>query len=123
MEKIDLLITLTHDEDNENNVTLAFQMGMMALSKGHKVAITLLSHAVALAKKGYGEKIDIGAPFKPVGELIPAFLREGGKLKVCSACMEHNGVKAEDLYEEAEIIKADDVIELLMTSEKSLQLN
>lgn len=123
MHKIDLLITLTHDENNANNVTLAFAMGAKAASLGHKVELLLLSNAVHLGKKGYGDKIDIGQPFEAVKDLIPAFFHAGGKLKICSACMIHNGVKEEDLIEGAEIINADYVVEALMAAEKSFQLN
>ncbi|MGL4675442.1 MAG: DsrE family protein [Wohlfahrtiimonas sp.] len=54
---------------------------------------------------------------------MPAFIKAGGKLKVCKACMIHNGVKEEDLIAESIIITAPDVIDLLMESKKSLQLN
>lgn len=119
----DLLITLTQKEDNANNVTIAFTMGNMALSKGYSVTLILLSNAVHLAEVGYGDKINIGEPFKPVGELIPEFIGKGGKILVCSACMKHNGVLEDNLMEGVEIITADDVITNLMESKKSLQLN
>lgn len=123
MDKIDLLVTLTHEEDNPNNVTLAFSMGRKAAQDGYKVELLLLSKAVYLGKKGYGDKIDIGEPFEPVKDLIPTFLEAGGKLKVCSACMMHNGVKEEDLVEGAEVINADYVVDALMSCDKSFQLN
>lgn len=123
MENIDLLITLTKHENDANNVTIAFTMGLKALEKGHDVELILLSDAVHLASKGYGDKIDIGQPFKPVKELIPKFLEAGGRLKVCSSCMIHNKVKEEDLLDKSDIISADYVIDALMASKKSLQLN
>lgn len=123
MEKIDLLITLTHKEDNANNVTLAFAMGAKALSKGHSVSIVLLSNAVHLAAKGYADAIDIGHPFPAIKDVLPAFMQGGGVLRVCKSCMIHNGVEEDTLLEGAVIIEADDVIDLLMNSEKTLQLN
>lgn len=123
MDKINLLVTLTHEEDNPNNVTLAFTMARKAALDGYKVELILLSNAVALGKKGQAEKIDIGEPFEPVKDLLSSYLEAGGKLKVCKACMIHNGVKEEDLIEKAEIINADYVVEALMTCEKSFQLN
>lgn len=119
----DLLITLTAHERDSNNVTIAFTMGNVALDKGHKVEIMLLSDAVHLASKGYADKIDIGAPFKPIKELLGPFLEKGGVLKVCSACMQHNGVKEDSLVDGAIIINAGDVIDGLMNAKKSLQLN
>lgn len=119
----DLLITLTGDKEASKNVTLAFTMGVKALEKGHDVEIMLLADGPFLAEKGYADQIDIGDPFKPVNELLPAFLKNGGKLKVCKACMIHNGVEEGDLVPEAELIGPDDVIDGLMESKKSLQLN
>ncbi|RST72589.1 hypothetical protein D4T97_016195 [Siminovitchia acidinfaciens] len=123
MEYPDLLITLTAHDNNPNNVTIAFTMGVKALEKGHDVEILLLSDGVHLAENGFAAKIDIGEPFKGIRELLPAFLESRGKLKVCSACMEHNGVKEEDIIDGAEIINADYVVDALMNSKKALQLN
>lgn len=118
-----LLITLTAHENNPNNVTIAFTMGAKAAEKGYRVEILLLSDAVHLGKKGYADKINIGAPFQAIKDIMPNYLAAGGKLKVCSACMQHNGVVAEDLVEGAEVVTADYVVEAIMHSEKTLQLN
>lgn len=123
MSYADLLITLTAHERDENNVTIAFTMGAKALEKGHSVEILLLSDAVHLAEKGYADKIDIGPPFKSIKEMLPIYLEQGGKLKVCSSCMEHNGVKEENIIAGAEVITADYVIDAIMNSSKTLQLN
>lgn len=123
MENIDLLITLTQNENDANNVTIAFSMGIKALEKGYDVELLLLSEAVHLAKKDYANKIDIGKPFEPVYDLIPAFINKGGKLKICSACMIHNKVNEEELIDGIEIISADYVVDAIMASKKSLQLN
>lgn len=123
MSHPDLLVTLTANENDENNVTVAFTMGGKALEKGHSVEIMLLSNAAHLAEKNYADKIDIGEPFKPVKDLLNAFLENGGKLKVCYACMKHNNISEDNLIEASEIITADDVIDGIMGAEKSLQLN
>lgn len=117
------LITLTAKENNPNNVTIAFTMGVKALEKGHDTAVILLSDAVHLAKKGYADFIDIGAPFQPVKDILQAFIENGGKIKVCSACMEHNSISKEDVLEQAEVINADDVIDFLTQAASTLQLN
>jgi len=87
METPDLLITLTAHERDANNVTIAFTMANKALEKGHQPEIMLLSDAVHIGEKGYADKIDIGAPFKPIGELMKSYLEQGGRLSVCGACM------------------------------------
>jgi len=119
----DLLITLTAHERDENNVTIAFTMGVKALEKGYRPEILLLSDAVHLAEKEYAAKIDIGEPFSPIDELMSTFLEQEGKLNVCSSCMEHNGVKEEDLIDGANVITADYVVDAMMEAERTLQLN
>lgn len=84
MSYADLLITLTAHESDENNVTIAFTMGVKSLEKGHDTEILLLSDGVHLAEKGYADRIDIGSPFEPIKDLLGTYLAEGGKLKVCS---------------------------------------
>lgn len=123
MENIDLLVTLTQHERDSNNVTIAFTMGLKAAQKGLDVQLMLLSDAVHLATKGYADKIDIGKPFEPIAKLLPAYLEAGGKLKVCSACMMHNGVDEGSLIEGSDIIDADYVVDAVMEAKKSLQLN
>lgn len=123
MEYADLLITLAHHDNNPNNVTIAFTMGWKAAEKGHKAEILLLSDAVHLASKGFAASINIGEPFLPVQELLEKFIVAGGTLKVCSACMIHNGVKEENLLEVAQVVSADYVVDALMGAKKSLQLN
>src|SRR5699024_3540826 len=123
MSHPDLLVTLTANQNDENDVTVAFTMGGKALEKGHSVDIKLLSNAVHLTEKKYAEKIDIGEPLKPVKDLVDAVLENGGKLKVCSTCMKHNSMREGDLIESSEIITADDVIDGIMGAEKYLQLN
>lgn len=119
----DLLITLTAHENDENNVTIAFTMGLKAIEKGHKVEIMLLSNGVHIAEKGYADKIDIGAPFSPIKDILPQYIENGGVLSVCSSCMVHNGVEEDNLVEGSQVITADYVIDALMEVERTLQLN
>lgn len=123
MEKIDLLVTLTADKADENNVTIAFVMGLKALEKGYSVQLLLLSNGVRLANEDYASQIDIGEPFPAIKDVYNKFFEMGGKLAVCDACMKHNGVLPETVTEHAQIIQAPMVIDFLMAADKTLQLN
>jgi len=123
MKFADLLITLTAHERDANNVTIAFTMGVKALEKGHDVEIMLMSDAVHIGEKGYADRIDIGEPFQPIKDILPTYLEQGGKLHVCSSCMIHNNMSEDDVIQGAEVINADYVIDALMNSKKTLQLN
>ncbi len=117
------LVTTTADENNQNNVTIAFTMAVKALEKGNDTAIMLLSGGVKLATEGYADKINIGEPFKPVKELFSTYLEKGGKLLVCGSCMEHNGISKDELIKEATVINAGDVIDYITNVHSTLQLN
>lgn len=123
MHDIDLLITLTAEKNDENNVTIAFAMGSMAAKRGHATEILLLSNAVHLAKEGYADDIAIGDPFPAIKDALPGFMEAGGKIKVCSACMQHNGVAEDSIREGIEIVNADYAVDAIMAAKKSLQLN
>lgn len=98
-------------------------MALAALEKGHTVQLMLLSESVFLGRKNYADDIDVGEPFKRVKEMFATFMTEGGELLVCKSCMGQNGVKPEELRESAIVITASDVVDLIMNSHRSLQLN
>ena len=58
--------------------------------------------------------MDIGAPFPEAGGQVEEFLKLGGQVCICNACMEHNGFKAEQMDERYVLINAPDVVSLLM---------
>lgn len=117
------VVTLGYSKNNENNVTVAFTAALGAIQKGHKTAIILLVDGVHVATRGYVDSIDIGAPFRPVKDLMAEYLQNGGMIKVCSACLKHNHIAEDTLLREAEVINLPDVIDLLDDAQTTLQLN
>ena len=119
----DYVGTLFDNVSNPNKITVALTMAGVALKKGHSAALILMVDAVHLAVPNALDSIDIGAPFQPAGKLLEAFIKEGGKVLVCGACMIHNGVEESAIDTRFTVIGADDVVELLMNAKGSLQLN
>src|SRR5699024_6826414 len=117
MAKQELLITLTADDRDANNVTIAFTMALKALEKEHDARIMLLSNAVHIRQKVFADKIDIGAPFRRIKELLPKYMELCGKVDVCSSCMKHNSIEESEIIEGADIIQADVVVDALMTGD------
>lgn len=122
MKTSDFVVTLFDGQNNPNKVTVAFTMALNALKKGHSAIIILMVEAVELGKPDATAGIDIGQPFEPVSDLCTAYLQQGGRIAVCGPCMIHNGFSAEEMVKEYEIIKAPDVIDLLMSAKGSLQI-
>lgn len=118
----DFVSTLFDGHSNTDKVTVAFTMAVNALAKGHSATIILMAQAVELGKPDATHDIDIGAPFKPVKELLESYLAQGGRIAVCSSCMIHGGFTAEDMDPKFSIINAPDVIDLLMAAKGSLQI-
>ncbi len=122
MKMTKYVATLFDDAGNPNKVTIAFKMAVTALQKGHSATIILMLDAVHLGKPGATGGIDIGKPFPPVSELLEKFISAGGQLALCHSCMVHHGLEKKDIDPRFEIITADDVIDLMMNAQGSLQI-
>lgn len=118
----DYVGTLFDNDSNPNKITVAFTMAAKAAEKGHSATIILMVDAVHLALPNALDNIDIGAPFKPAGEMLEAFMSQGGQVAVCGACMTHNGVEESAIDNRFIVISANDVIDLVMNAKGSLQL-
>lgn len=120
----DYVGTLFDNSDSKpSKITLAFTMAGVALKKGHSASVILMVDAVHLGVPHALDKVNIGAPFEPAGELLEAFIEKGGQVLVCSACMKHGGVEESAIDKRFTVISGDDVVELLMNAKGSLQLN
>ena len=79
----DFVVTLSFGKNNEYQVTTAFTIALAALGKGRNTALVLMADGAHVGRKGYVDDIDVGEPFRPVGEMIRDFLQEGGKILAC----------------------------------------
>ncbi|MFA7555051.1 MAG: DsrE family protein [Spongiibacteraceae bacterium] len=123
MKTTDFVATLFESTGNVNKVTVAFTMSLNALLKGHSATIILMADAVELGKPNATAGMDIGKPFEPVSDLLSKYLEKGGQIAICSSCMLHNGMTAEQMTPGFPIINAPDVIDLLMQAKGSLQVS
>lgn len=118
----DFVTTLFDGYSNTDKVTVGFTMAVNALAKGHSATVILMAKSVELGKPDAMQNINIGAPFKPLGELLATFLADGGRVAVCSSCLLHAGFSPEDMDPKYPIINAPDVVDLLMNAKGSLQI-
>lgn len=121
MSSTRFVATLFDGRGNPNKVTVAFTMVLNARMKGHDTTLILMAEAVELGQPGAID-LDIGAPFEPVDALLGRYRELGGKIAICSACMQHNGLTAQDMVPDYAIITAPQVIDLLMEAGGSLQI-
>ncbi len=98
-----LVIIATHAEENPDKATLPFVMGNTALAMDMEATVILQSTGVYLAYRGYAEHVH-AAGFPPLTELLATYLEAGGKLMICSPCMQARKIRPEELIEAATII-------------------
>lgn len=98
-----LVIIATHAEENPDKATLPFVMGNTALAMDMDSTVILQSTGVYLAYRGYAEHVH-AAGFPPLTELLATYLEAGGKLMVCSPCLQARKITPEELIESAVII-------------------
>ena len=82
--------------------------------------VFLSADGVWAAVKDEAEKIDEGAPFKPLAELVRNYLAAGGKLLVCTPCCKKRGIEASMLFEAAEMAGGAALVEWLSNGSASV---
>ncbi|MFC1823991.1 DsrE family protein [Thermodesulfobacteriota bacterium] len=98
-----LVIVGTHAEENPDKATLPFVVGSAGLAMDTEVVVILQSTAVYLAMKGYADHVH-AAGFPPLTELYEAFFEAGGKLMVCSPCLQARKIDPGDLIDQSTVI-------------------
>lgn len=122
MELSEFVVTLFTGKANQNNITVAAVMGLNALKQGLSATILLMVEAVEFSTPDATKGIDIGAPFKEVGGIWEDFLKMGGKVCICDACLTHNGFTKDQIDPRYEIIGGGEVIALLSEAKGTLQI-
>ena len=114
-----LVINATHASDDAERATLPFIIGTTALSAEQQCTIVLTVEGVHLATRGYADGI-AKEGFRPLGELVEEFVREGGEIWACGACCKPRGITEEHLREGARIVGAANIVELLLRNGSSI---
>lgn len=94
-------VTITHCRTDGDKATLGFVVANAAQGSEKETMVFLSTDGVWCAAKGEAEKINEGAPFAPLKELITKFVNAGGKIYVCTPCMKKRGIAEADLIEGA----------------------
>jgi predicted peroxiredoxin len=114
-----LVINATHAKEDAERATLAFIVGATAVGADQECTIVLTIEGVWLATKGYAEEIQKEG-FRPAGELVQEFLKNGGQLWACGACCKPRGITEDRLRDGAKIVGAANVVEVLLASDNSI---
>jgi len=102
-------IIATHGPDDAERSILPFMMANAALTMDMEAVIILQGPAVFLATKACHEHVTAGG-LPPLKEQMELFLNNGGKLLVCTPCVQFRGMTEEELIQGAEHIAGARVI-------------
>ena len=94
-------VTITHCRTDGDKATLGFVVANAAQGSEKKTMVFLSCDGVYCAVKGEAEKVNEGAPFAPLKELISKFVAAGGTICVCTPCLKKRGLSEADLIEGA----------------------
>jgi predicted peroxiredoxin len=90
-------VTITESKSNGDKATLGFVVANAALGSDKDTMVFLSADGVWAAVKGEVDKIDEGDPFAPLKDLVEKFVKNGGKILVCSPCMKKRGLTEANL--------------------------
>jgi uncharacterized protein len=94
-------VTITESKNNGDKATVGFVVANAALGSDKDTMVFLSTDGVWAAVKGEVDKINEGEPFAPLKELVEKFVKNGGKILVCSPCMKKRGITEDMLIEGA----------------------
>ena len=94
-------VTIANCKLDPDKATLGFVVANAAQGSEKETLVFLSADGVWCAVRGEMEKVDEGAPFAPLKELVGKFVKAGGKIYVCTPCMKKRGITEDQLVEGA----------------------
>ncbi len=85
-------VTIKHCQSDPDKATVGFVVANAALGSERDTMIFLSTDGVYCAVAGEAEKINAGAPFAPLVDLVKKFVAGGGKILACTPCLKKRGI-------------------------------
>lgn len=108
----DILINSAYGEDDVAKASVPFIVGGASAARDGQTAMFLTHAAIFVATKGGTDNLQADG-YKPLKELVDAYVNNGGVIWVCKACADAKGVTADDLIDGAEIAGAGHTLGLI----------
>ncbi|TAJ93981.1 MAG: sulfur reduction protein DsrE [Gammaproteobacteria bacterium] len=106
-------VSITNCRKDTDRVTVGFVVANAALGSDKETVAFLSTDGVWAAVKGEAEKINEGAPFAPLKELIDKFVGNGGKILVCAPCLKKRNITDDQLIPGATPVGGATLVEFL----------
>jgi len=114
-----VMIHNTRGKEDTERATLAFVVGNAALSSGQEATLLLTLEGVWWATHGYTDGLQAEG-FNPIQDVMATFIKNGGKIWVCGACIKPRNISPEQLIEGAQIVGAATAVEAMINGAHTL---
>jgi len=109
-----------HGPDEPEIASLPFMLGVAALAMDVQVTVLLQGPSVLLAHQGVAEHVISGPDGASLRKLMDQFFELGGKLYICTPCVENRKISKERLIKGAQLVKAALVVTEMLESKAML---
>jgi predicted peroxiredoxin len=116
-----LPVNCAHGAEDPERATLPFIVGNASVTADQEAVVFLTIEGVRLATKGYADTI-CKEGFQPLGELIRAYVANGGQIWACGACAKPRGITEADLIDGAKIVTAVNLVEYLASGAQAVHV-
>ncbi len=113
-------VVINSCRENGDKATVGFVVATAALGSGKDTMVFLSTDGVWAAVPGEAEKINEGGPFKPLPELISAFLAAGGRVVACAPCCKKREIDETQLTPGVEVAGGAVLVEWLTNGAASV---
>jgi len=104
-KKEKIVYVVTHGADDPERAILPFMHANGALAMEVEAVVVLMGSAVMLARKGFMNHVFAGG-LPPLKKLMEDFLAQGGRLLLCTPCIQFRQIGESELLEQAKPIAA-----------------
>jgi len=118
-QKEKIVYISTNGMESPEKASLPFVLANAAMVMEVETLVVLQGPAVFLAKKGCLAHVH-SAGFAPLKELAEAFFEQGGRLAVCTPCIQERKIEVADLIENAIPISGGSLTEEILSANATL---
>ncbi len=98
-----IVYVVSHGAEDPERATIPFVHANGALAMDVEAVVILLGPAVMLARKGFANHVFAGG-LPPLKKLMDDFLMQGGRLLLCTPCIQFRQIGEPELLEKAKPI-------------------
>lgn len=114
-----VVIMATHGPEDRERATLPFVMATAAQVMDYEAVVILQGSGVLLAQKNVYDHI-FASGLPKLKDLMATFLEAGGKLLVCTPCVQEREIDKSMLLDEAQLVAGARVIQEVATAKATL---